>query len=542
MIQKIDGASFIRMMQSAAANVENNKQLINDLNVFPVPDGDTGTNMTMTLNNGIKELEKLSACSVSKAADSFASALLRGARGNSGVILSLLFRGFSKAWKGLEEADGKALSAALTAGMEAAYAAIMKPANGTILSVSRDCANQAKASLEQSEDFEAVLEAALDSAAVSLSESTMQNPVLKKAGVVDAGGKGFLCILEAMMSSLRGKDIPRKDDSDSVKAKADFSDFAEEDIHFSYCTEFIVSRENFKNPDVLHDYLSGMGDCLVQVNDSDIIKVHIHTNEPGNVLTHALEYGSLLTVKIENMKEQHTSKVLSDSEKAPKVAAPEKKYGIVSVCAGPGLAAAFRDLGADQIVDGGQTMNPSTEDILKAINLTPAEIVYVFPNNGNIILAAEQAVPLSEKKVIVIRTKTVPQGITALLNFDPELSEGMLTETFTEAFANVDTMQITYAARDSEYDGMHIAAGEYLGLYNGALFKNSSDVKEVLASVAKKAYENAKDYITIYYGANISEEKAAEEAAAAFESYCPDAEVSLVNGGQPVYYYLISAE
>ena len=542
MRQSIDGAAFRRMVISAAASIENNKQPINELNVFPVPDGDTGTNMSMTLNAAVADLRKADEPALSKAADITASAMLRGARGNSGVILSLLFRGFSKAWKGQQEADGQLLADALNTGVEAAYRAIMKPTEGTILTVSRVSAAAAAEEAALSNDFEKVLAVAIQKAAEALRETVEQNPVLKKAGVVDAGGKGYLCILEGMMASLQGNDIVADAGASEVKDAASFSDFDDEDILYTYCTEFIVSRDNDKDPEILHEYLGGIGDSLVQVTDDDIIKVHVHSNEPGNVITHALEYGALLTVKIENMREQHTEKVMSEADRGPKIAEPEKKFGVVAVCAGKGLIEAFHDLGVDHIVEGGQTMNPSTQDILSAVNATPAEIVYVLPNNKNIILAAEQAIPLSEKRIIVIPTKTVPQGITAMLSFDGEMDEADLTDSMMSAFDAVSTMQITYAARDSDFDGHKIKAGEYLGLYNGALFANGKDINKILRAMAEQVREDGKEFVSIFYGADISEKEAQNSALPIFEEHCGDAEITLLYGGQPVYYYLISAE
>ncbi len=537
----IDGALFRRMVISGAAALENDKQPINDLNVFPVPDGDTGTNMSMTLNAAVKDLRNADDPTLTKAADIASSATLRGARGNSGVILSLLFRGFSKAWKNQEKADGVLLADALRAGVDAAYHAIMKPTEGTILTVSRLAAEAAASAAEEQNCFEHVLNVAIDAAEAALNATTDQNPVLKKAGVVDAGGKGYLCILEGMRSSMLGNDITVVVTSETeTNDAANFAEFSGEDILFAYCTEFIVSRENDRDPALLLEYLmSDIGDSVVMVPDDTIIKVHIHTNEPGNVLTQALMYGSLLTVKIENMREQHTEKVMHESER--KIAEPEKTFGVVAVCAGKGLVDAFRDLGVDQVVEGGQTMNPSTDDILSAVNATPSEIVYVLPNNKNIILAAEQTIPLTEKRVIVIPTKTVPQGITAMLSFDPSQEEEVLTENLKGSFGDVTTMQITYAARNSDFDGHDIKAGEYLGLYNGALFASNKDVNKILTAMAEKVQEDDKEFISIFYGADISE-KDANSALHIFEKNCPDAEVSLLHGGQPVYYYLISAE
>ncbi len=528
------------MLLGAAAVVDSKKQQLNDLNVFPVPDGDTGTNMSMTLNAAAAELRKLSSPSLSKVADTAASAMLRGARGNSGVILSLLFRGFSKSLKGKEECDGEDLAAALTAGVEAAYKAVMKPTEGTILTVARVSAADATEKAAQENSFETVLAAAVDTATMALAETMYQNPVLEKAGVVDAGGKGWLFVLETMLSVLRGEVIEDAPVS-SVPAKeqADFADFNTEDITFQYCTEFIISRENQKNPQELRAFLSELGDSLVLVDDDEIIKVHVHTNDPGKAMSEAIQYGSFVTVKVENMKLQHTEKVVA--EPAEKIAPAEKHYGMVAVCAGEGLSNIFRELGADQIIKGGQTMNPSTQDILSMVNATPAEVVFVFPNNKNIIMAAEQAVGLTEKKIIVVPTKTIPQGITAMLNFDPEGDEQSNYDTMVEMMQGVTTMQLTYAARDSDFDGHDIHAGEYLALYGGSLFGSNTEVSVLLKGMAEKLAEENKEFINIFYGEN-TDEAQAEEAAQIFRTACPNAEVAVFNGGQPVYYYLISAE
>lgn len=542
MRQTIDGAAYRRMIISAAASIENQKQPINELNVFPVPDGDTGTNMSMTMNAAVTDLRKTDEPSLGKASDVTASALLRGARGNSGVILSLLFRGFSKAFKNKQEADGVLLAEAMTLGVEAAYKAIMKPTEGTILTVSRVSAAAATEAAASDACFEQVLAVAIETAKEALKQTVEQNPVLKKAGVVDAGGKGYLTILEGMLASLQGNDVALLETAAETRDAANFAEFDTDDILFAYCTEFIVSRDNDRDPSLLHSYLSGIGDSLVLVDDEDIIKVHVHTNEPGNAITHALEYGALLTVKIENMREQHTEKVTTEADQVKKSAKPEKTFGVVSVCAGSGLAEAFHDLGVDQIVQGGQTMNPSTQDILSAVAATPAEIVYVLPNNKNIIMAAEQAVPLSDKRVIVIPTKTVPQGITAMLSFDPSMEESDLTEALMGAFDTVSTMQITYAARDSDFDGHQISSGDYLGLFNGALFETTKDIHAILRAMAEQVRDEGKEFISIFYGEDISEQDAKESALSIFESTCPDAEVTLLYGGQPVYYYLISAE
>ena len=544
MKQTINGADLRRMIISAAAAIEMNKQALNELNVFPVPDGDTGTNMSMTISSAAADLRKLDNPELYPAAKAAASAMLRGARGNSGVILSLLFRGISKGLKGHEECDGVLWAEALQAGVDAAYKAVMKPAEGTILTVARLAAAKAREAAMENNFIEFVHEAALKEAKIALADTVNQNPVLKKAGVVDAGGTGWYTALEAMMSSLQGVDIvaPEAEEGETeTKSGANFSDFKTEDITFSYCTEFIINRENDKDPEQLRAFLDSIGDSLVLVDDDEIIKVHVHTNDPGRALHEAIEYGSFRTVKIENMRLQHTQKVLTEQELAPKIADPEKPIGVVSVCAGKGLADVFMNLGVDQIISGGQTMNPSTQDILEAVNKVPAETVLVLPNNKNIIMAAQQVEGLTPKHVVVIPSKTVPQGVTAMLNFNPEDSVEANTQALTEALDTVDTMQITYAARNSDFDGYDIHEGDYLALYGSALFGTSQDIKVLLRSLAEKVRDDGKEYITIYYGSDVKE-KYAQKTADLFQKICPDADINLLNGGQPVYYYMISAE
>ena len=543
MRQTINGAEFRRLLISAAASIEINKQTLNELNVFPVPDGDTGTNMSMTINAAANELRKVEDPTLEKAASVVSSATLRGARGNSGVILSLLFKGIAKKLKGADECDGVLWAAALQEGVDAAYKAVMKPAEGTILTVARLAAAKAAQAAQENNYFEFVHEAAVEEARIALANTTNQNPVLKKAGVVDAGGKGWLFVLEAMLSVLRGEEIvaPEAGAAVEVKDSADFSDFDTEDITFTYCTEFIISRENDLDPEKLREFLDSLGDSLVLVDDDEIIKVHVHTNDPGKALHEAMDYGSFVTVKIENMRLQHTEKVMTEAEKAPKIAEPEKTFGVVSVCAGDGLADVFTNLGVDGIISGGQTMNPSTQDILEAVNKVPAETVFVLPNNKNIIMAAEQVDALTPKKVIVIPSKTVPQGVTAMLSFNPEGTEEENVEALTEALATVDTMQITYAARNSDFDGYDIHEGDYLALFGSQLFGTSQDIRVLLRSLAEKVRDDGKEYITIYYGADVKE-KHAQKTADIFADICPDADVNLIRGGQPVYYYLISAE
>ena len=543
MRQTIKGSSFRSMMINAAAAIEINKQQLNDLNVFPVPDGDTGTNMSMTINAAAADLRKVEDPNLEKAASTAASAMLRGARGNSGVILSLLLRGISKKLKGAERCDGVLWADALQEGVDAAYKAVMKPAEGTILTVARLAAAKAINAARENNHIEFVHAAAVEEAEVALANTMNQNPVLKKAGVVDAGGKGWLIALEAMMKAMQGEDIvvPEGMAAEEAKDAANFDDFDTEDITFAYCTEFIISRENDKDPEQLRAFLATLGDSLVLVDDEEIIKVHVHTNDPGSALHEAINYGSFVTVKIENMRQQHTEKVMTESEKAPKIAEPVKPLGVVSVCAGAGLADVFQNLGVDGIISGGQTMNPSTQDILEAVNKVPAETVIVLPNNKNIIMAAEQVDALTPKNVVVIPSKTVPQGITAMLSFNPdgELQENV--EALTEALGTVDTMQITYAARNSDFDGYDIHEGDYLAIYEKSLFGTSRDIKVLLKALAQKIHEDGKEFITIYYGADIKE-KHAQKAADLFQEICPNADVNLLNGGQPVYYYLISAE
>ena len=542
MRQIINGADFRRMAISAAASIEIHKQQLNDLNVFPVPDGDTGTNMSMTINAAAGDLRKAEDPTLEKAAAITASAMLRGARGNSGVILSLLFRGLSRKLKGAETADGVLWAEALQEGVDAAYKAVMKPAEGTILTVSRLAAAAALKAAQENNHIEFVHEAAIAEAKVALANTVNQNPVLKKAGVVDAGGQGWLFVLEAMLSSLQGEDIivPEGFSADA-KEQADFGDFDTDEITFTYCTEFIIDRENDKDPEPLRAFLDSLGDSLVLVDDEEIIKVHVHTNDPGKALHEAMDYGSFITVKIENMRLQHTEKVMSEQEKAPKIAEPEKPLGVVSVCAGDGLAGVFKDLGVDGIISGGQTMNPSTQDILEAVNKGPAETVFVLPNNKNIIMAAEQVDALTPKHVVVIPSKTVPQGITAMLSFNPDGSEEENVEALTEALSTVDTMQITYAARNSDFDGYDIHEGDYLAIAGSGLFGTNKDIKVLLKALAEKVRDEDRSYITIYYGEDI-QEKHAQKAADLFQQICPDADVNLLYGGQPVYYYLISAE
>ncbi len=550
MRQTFDGAAFSRMICSAAASLELQKQPINELNVFPVPDGDTGTNMSMTMNTAAADLRAREAPVLSEAAAAAASALLRGARGNSGVILSLLFRGFSKSLKGKSEADGAMFAAALGAGVAAAYKAVMKPAEGTILTVSRVTAESCAQEAKTDASAERILEFAVETARRALEETVRQNPVLEKAGVVDAGGKGFVVILEGMLASLRGQDVVAPEDGAPVE-KADFASLHGEDITFTYDTVFIVRRGGGKPLDLFRAYLGTIGDSLVIGEDDERFKVHVHTDQPGAALAEAQKYGTLELAKVENMRTQYedmaagrkplSADELEEEGEAAAKSAPRKKFGVVTVCAGEGIAAVFRDLGADVVVEGGQTMNPSTEDILRAVERAPSDVVFILPNNKNIILAAEQAVPLTKKQAIVVPSKTVPQGMTALLSFDPEGELAYNTAAMTGALGSVTTIQVTYAARDSEFGGYHIRKGDYLALYNGALFGTGRSADALLGDLAARVAGEGKEFVTIFYGRDV-EAKKANKALSIFKKRCPDAETSLVSGGQPVYYYLISAE
>ncbi|MEF2941661.1 MAG: DAK2 domain-containing protein [Oscillospiraceae bacterium] len=546
----IDAAALREMLLCANAALEENKQRINELNVFPVPDGDTGTNMSLTMNSAAIELGRKQTDTVGAVADCAASALLRGARGNSGVILSLLFRGIAKSLKGRENANAAEFAAAVSAGVDAAYKAVMKPAEGTILTVSRLGAQAAVEFAKESTDFEAMLEALLAAAREALADTQNINPVLRRAGVVDAGGEGFVLVMDAMLGYLQGRTAApvtaaAPAAAAAPKEGADFSEFDTGEITFGYCTEFIVARENNKSPELLRSFLNNLGDCVVVVDDDEIIKVHVHTNVPGEVLTEALTYGPLQTVKIENMRNQHTALSGSDAPAAPEaepaVAAPEKQFGVVAVSAGEGMANLFRELGVDRVVTGGQTMNPSTEDILTEVNKTPAEIVFVLPNNKNIIMAAQQCIPLSDKKVIVIPTKTVPQGITAMLSFDPASAEDVIEAEMSAAIESVHTAQVTYAARDSDFDGHDIHKGEYLALMDGALLGSNADLDKVLLTIADAATDLDPEIVSIYYGEDVKAD-AAQHAAELVGGRLPMSDVNVVDGGQPVYYYMISFE
>ena len=565
----IDAAAFKEFILCADAALHANIQSINDLNVFPVPDGDTGTNMGLTINNAAAELRKRDFDSVAAAADCVASAMLRGARGNSGVILSLLFRGISRRLKGIDTAGAMEFAGAMNDGVEAAYKAVMKPAEGTILTVSRLASAAGLKAAKSGADLESALAAAIKAGEDALENTVNQNPVLKKAGVIDAGGKGYMVILNAILASLRGEIVSGAPiDPASLEQE---TAWGEEQVEVPekniFDTVYVVRKSS---PDVdlmpLRLYLDSIGDSLVISDDDEIFKVHVHTDIPGAALTESQKYGALDIAKIENMRLQAldllagrkskstddleaVEKELEDKENAPAepeedpdfIAEPEKEYGVVAVCAGKGLEDLFREIGADNIVTGGQTMNPSTDDILRAVNRTPASTVFVFPNNKNIIMAAEQCIPLTEKHVIVMPTRTVPQGISALLNFAPDESEESLVGAMGDAIGKVHTAMITYAARDSDFDGHAIHAGEYLALLDGALIGSYTNIPNLFKELSWAFDDYHPEFITVYYGDNVKQDEADAAAQTLIHNF-PDSEVSVVNGGQPVYYYMISVE
>ena len=554
MTRQITGELFKNMVINAAAAIENHKQEINELNVFPVPDGDTGTNMSLTIGTAGKALAATVPGTLGYAADITAGAMLRGARGNSGVILSLLFRGFSRRLKDADSADAEAFASALAAGVDSAYKAVMKPAEGTILTVSRLAASAAVIASEQEDDIEKIIELALADGYVALDDTINQNPVLKKAGVIDAGAKGYLYILDGMLKSLRGEVLVRNASDDDTVEKADFNRFTDEDIKFTYCTEFIAECKFKNDADRLRDFLDVRGDSIVVVDDGEIVKVHIHTNDPGIVLTEALTYGPLISVKVENMREQHSETLTITSEQGMGYpsdpveqevggteAEPLKEYGTVVVCVGSGIEEVFRDLGADRIIAGGQTMNPSTEDILKRINETPSDVVFVLPNNKNIILAAEQCVPLTNKRVIVIPTQNIPQGISAMLAADGADGIEDIAARMTEATRRIHTAHITLAARDSVFDGLEIKEGEYIALLDDALTTNGSCIDSVVDAVAAKLRSFSPEFITIFAGQDVGEDDVAA-VTNKISAASPGAETSVIQGGQPLYHYIISAE
>ena len=534
----ITGETFRRMVMNAGASIRSNESAINDLNVFPVPDGDTGSNMSMTITSAVNDLMSSHNDSIGDVAALTASAMLRGARGNSGVILSLLFRGMSKELKGVDSCDGVTWARALCAGVDSAYKAVSSPAEGTILTVARIASERAVSASMELNNFEYVLDAAFDGAREALANTVNQNPVLKKAGVVDAGGMGWVVALNAMLEAIHSDEIEFTESfsetAESVGG-ANFDSFDSDEIKFTYCTEFIVNRENSLDPSPLRDFLMGIGDSVVMVDDEEIIKVHVHTNEPGTVMQRALEYGSFATVKVENMRLQHSSRLTAPSP------TPKKDYGVVAVSPGDGISEVFVSLGVDTIVSGGQTMNPSTEDILEAISAVNAETVFVLPNNKNIIMAAQQAGELAKCRVKVVPTRSIPEGMAAMQGYDIDLDPDGIVEAMVELAASADTMQVTYAARDSQLDGRLITAGDYLGLYGGKPIDSSDNLNRVVSTLGETAKAQGKELITVYYGADVSESDAMQ-VCGRFSELFGEENVTLIRGGQPIYYYIISAE
>lgn len=542
----ITGLMFRDGIISASNNINSNREAVDALNIFPVPDGDTGTNMSMTISAAAKEVEQMPDDStIADVSKRCASALLRGARGNSGVILSLIFRGFSKAFKGLDSADSKAVAAAFRAGTDAAYKAVMKPTEGTILTVIRKAAEAAEDIAEIEDNPLEVCNAALQAAKVALQETPELLPVLKKAGVVDAGGQGLVLIFEGIKSVFGKNIILSKTEGETEKSTAAIKE-SDEEIKYGYCSEFLIAKEENskeKDPEKLRSYLGLIGDCVVVVDDNDIIKVHVHSNCPGTVIQTALKYGQLYNIKIDNMRRQHEENK-TEVKSEPKTAKPENDYGFVAVCAGDGLTQLFKDLGADTVVSGGQTMNPSTDDILHAVMSTPAKTVFVLPNNKNIIMAAQQAISLAEdRKIVVIETKTVPQGISAMLAFDETCSEEENLETISETIKATKTGMVTFAARDSEVNGTPIKQGQIMGITEGSIEYVGDDKEQIAFETASKMFEpGVSNIVTIYYGEGATEDEATKVEELLKEKYGTAVETAVVNGGQPIYYYMISVE
>ena len=545
----IKGSVLRDAIISGANVIENKKRSVDELNIFPVPDGDTGTNMSMTMAAGRKELMQLGDNEpVGTVAAKAASAFLRGARGNSGVITSLLFRGFSKGLKGLEEAGGADLANALTLGVEAAYKAVMKPTEGTILTVARVAAERGRVAASFDNDPNHVWDEICNAAEDALETTPELLPVLKRAGVVDAGGQGLCLIFRGMQSVFRDGIIAASETTDAAAPAGDVDSFKatvaqfDEVINFTYCTEFIVEKENDNDPAKLRAFLESIGDCVVVVDDEEIIKVHVHTNQPGDAITKGLTYGSLISNKIENMRKQHENAGAAAPKKFERVDPVEGEIGFVAVAAGDGLVSLFHDLGCENVVSGGQTMNPSTEDILEAVQATAAETVFVLPNNKNIIMAAEQAIPLADRRVVVLPTRTIPQGLTAMLAFDPDSNIDENAVDMYKAAEKVGTGQVTYAARNSEFNDKKIKEGEMLGLINGKLTFTEKNRSKAIAKLAKQMVTKDSSFITLIYGEGVTDDEAEETRKYIETKIAKNVEVTLVNGGQPVYYYILSVE
>jgi len=547
MLKVLDGSMLKKAFLSGANNLENNKKMVDDLNVFPVPDGDTGTNMSMTVMAAARQIEALDTSSVSKVAEIIASASLRGARGNSGVISSQLFRGFYKGLNKLDEVNSVQLAAAFKKANETAYKAVMKPTEGTILTVSRETAEYAVRIASKTPDIAEFISLVATHARKVLDKTPDMLPVLKQAGVVDAGGMGLVTILDGCVKAAQGEPVELASGA-SVKVAptvVNRTEIETADIEFMYCTEFIIAKTTDYSIDKFRSDISPKGDCMLVIDDDDVVKVHIHTNNPGFVLEQAVKIGEMESIKIDNMKIQHNEGVMEESAPAPAVAEepkePAKKYGMVAVAAGEGMEQIFLEIGVDKMVEGGQSMNPSTEDILKAVEAVNAENVFVFPNNKNIILAAEQVEYLTEKKVIVIPTKTVPQGVSAVLTFDESAEPEELKDMMMEAVSMVKTGSVTFAARDSEIDGMTIHENDIMGMEEGKITHLGSDPSDVVMELLADMTDEDSAMISVFYGSDVTEEQAAELEAEINEKY-PKLDCMVHNGGQPLYYYIISIE
>ena len=549
----IDARILSRMFLAGAKNLEAKKEWINELNVFPVPDGDTGTNMTMTIMAAAAEVGSLGDTDMESLAKAISSGSLRGARGNSGVILSQLLRGFTKSVKTKEELDAKAIAAAMEKGVETAYKAVMKPKEGTILTVAREAAAKAVELAETAEDLDTFFQAVIAHAEETLAKTPEMLPVLKEAGVVDSGGQGLLEVYHGAYDGFLGKEIDYTQFGEAKgPAVTKIGAQAEADIKFGYCTEFIILLDKPMAEETEHEFkkfLMSLGDSIVLVADDEIVKVHVHTNHPGQAIEKALTFGALSRMKIDNMREEHQEKLIKDAEKLAKeqeekeaAAQPSKEVGFISVSVGNGMTEIFKELGVDYLIEGGQTMNPSTEDMLNAIARVNAKTIYIFPNNKNIILAANQARDLTEdKEIVVVPTKTIPQGITAMISYVPEKNSAENTEAMLQAIERVKTGQVTYAVRDTRIDDKEIHEGDIMGIGDHGILAVGKDRLEVTKETVAEMVDDESEVISIYYGAD-TEKAEAEELAAAIEEEYPDCDVELNAGGQPIYYYVISVE
>jgi DAK2 domain fusion protein YloV len=546
----IDAGVLAKMFLAGAKNLEAKKEWINELNVFPVPDGDTGTNMTLTIMSAATEVSQLETVTMDSLAKAISSGSLRGARGNSGVILSQLLRGFTKGIAHSKKLDAQTFANAFEKGVETAYKAVMKPKEGTILTVAKGAATRALELAEEMEDLDAFFREIIDHAEYVLSQTPEMLPVLKEAGVVDSGGQGLLEVLKGAYDGFLGKEIDYNFEAPTGSSITKISPQAETDIKFGYCTEFIiVLNRELSDGEVsqIKEYLMSIGDSLVVVADDEIVKIHVHTNDPGLALQKALTFGSLSRIKIDNMREEHQEKLIKDAEKlaaeqAREAAVPEKEVGFISVSVGEGMCEIFKELGADYLIEGGQTMNPSTEDMLNAISRVPARNIFIFPNNKNIILAANQARDLTEdKNIFVIPTKTMPQGITALINFVPDKTPEENAEAMMDEIKNVKTGQVTYAVRDTHIDDKEISQGDIMGIGDHKILAVGKELDDVTLEMVDEMVDEASEIISIYYGEEVREQDA-EELAARLEDKYPDFDVEVNHGGQPIYYYIISVE